>query len=145
MEQTRVDMIRRINYLTKEIDGVYHQAALKFNVSDTVSMVLYTIYDMGADCLLSDVYKNAGISRQTVNSAIRKLEADGILYLEPYSGRAKRIVLTEKGEDFVERTAARLFQAEMAAMDCWTEEEIRTYIRLIEKDLACMRREIDKL
>lgn len=145
MEQTRVDMIRRINYLTKEIDGLYHQAALKFKMSDAVSIVLYNIYDMGEDCLLSDIYKNTGISRQTINSAIRKLEADGILYLEPYSGRAKKIVLTEKGRDYVEHTAARIFGAEMAALDSWTEEEIRTYIALIEKDLTCMRREIDKL
>ena len=114
-------------------------------MSDSVSIVLYTIYDLGENCLLSDVYKNSGISRQTVNSAIRSLEAAQILYLEPYNGRSKRIVLTEQGEQYIQKTAARLFAAEMAAFDGWTEEEISTYIRLMEKDVACLRREIEAL
>lgn len=145
MEQSRQDLIHQINYLSKETDELYHRSSLKFNMSDTVSIVLYTIYDVGEDCLLSDVYKNSGISRQTVNSAIRKLEAEEMLYLEPYRGRSKKIVLTERGRDYMNRTAARLFAAEMAAFDTWTQEEIRTYTGLMEKHLACLRREIDKL
>ena len=120
-------------------------ASRKLKMSDSVSIVLYTIYDLGENCLLSDVYKNSGISRQTVNSAIRSLEAAQILYLEPYNGRSKRIVLTEQGEQYIQKTAARLFAAEMAAFDGWTEEEISTYIRLMEKDVACLRREIEAL
>lgn len=45
----------------------------------------------GNERLLSDIYKKSGISKQTVNSAIRSLEADGILYLEQYNGRAKKL------------------------------------------------------
>lgn len=145
MAQDRRALIRQINYLSKETDAIYHLASRKLKMSDSVSLVLYTIYDLGENCLLSDVYKNSGISRQTVNSAIRSLEAAQILYLEPYNGRSKRIVLTEQGEQYIQKTAARLFAAEMAAFDGWTEEEISTYIRLMEKDVACLRREIEAL
>ncbi len=31
-------------------------------------------YLNGEDCLLSDIYKQSGVSKQTVNSAIRSLE-----------------------------------------------------------------------
>ena len=145
MEKVRQNLIHKINYLNKENDALYHQASLKLKMSDSVSIVLYTIYDIGPGCLLSDVYKSSGTSRQTVNSAIRSLEAADILYLEPYRGRAKRIVLTEKGAQYIEKTAARLFAAEAAAFDSWTEEEISTHLRLIEKYTACFRREIEKL
>ena len=145
MENARQNLIHKINYLMQETDAIYHQAALKLKISDSVSNVLYAIYDIGPGCLLSDVYKSSGISRQTVNSAIRSLEAADILYLEPYRGRAKRIVLTEKGTQYIEETAAKLFAAETAAFDSWTEEEISTHLRLIEKYTACFRREIEKL
>lgn len=137
--------VRRLGYLSNEMEAVYHQSSLRLGITDSVSIVLYTIYDKGADCLLSDVYKGSGISRQTVNSAIRSLEADGILYLEPYQGRSKRIVLTEQGEALLQRTAARLFAAEVRAFDGWTEDEIRTHIDLLERYVNALRRQVEQL
>ena len=145
LDDHRLNYVRRLDYLTNEMNAIYHQSSLRLGISDSVSMVLYTIYDKGADCLLSDVYKNSGISKQTVNSAIRHLEADGVLYLEPYKGRSKRIVLTEKGEALLQNTAARLFEAELRAFDGWTEEELRTHIGLLEKYLTALRREVERL
>lgn len=137
--------IRRINYLTTEMQALYHQSSLRLGISDSVSIVLYTIYDEGGACLLSEVYKRSGISKQTVNSAIRGLEAEEILYLEQENGRSKRIVLTDKGKDFVQKTVARLYAAEVQAFDTWPEEEVNTYIRLMEKYADCLRRQIGKL
>lgn len=85
----RMDEIRRINYLSSEMQMLYHQASLKLGLSDSVSLVLYIIYDRGDGCLLSDVYKDAGISKQTVNSAMRRLEKEKVLSLAPDKGRAK--------------------------------------------------------
>ena len=82
MDQKHLNKIRKINYLISEMDALYHLASLKMGISDSVSIVLYTIYDSGNGCLLSDVYKKSGISKQTVNSAVRKLETEEILYLE---------------------------------------------------------------
>lgn len=144
-DSSHLDYVRRLDYLSNEMSAIYHQSSLRLGISDSVSMVLYTIYDKGEGCLLSDVYKNSGISRQTVNSAIRHLETDGVLYLEPYRGRAKRIVLTEQGEALLQRTAARLFEAELRAFDGWTEEELRTHIGLLEKYLTALRREVERL
>lgn len=142
MNQKRINEIHRINYLTLEMDALYHQASRKLGISDSVSIVLYTIYDTGENCLLSEIYKKSGISKQTVNSAIRGLEQDGILYLEQYTGRAKKILLTNKGKDYVNRTVAKLYQAEVQALDAWSTEEINTYIRLMEKYADCLREQI---
>lgn len=141
----RVDTVRRLSYLSNEMEAIYHQSSLRLGISDSVSIVLYTIYDKGEECLLSDVYKSSGISKQTVNSAIRNLEADGILYLEPYRGRSKRIVLTEKGNTFLQSTAARLFEAEVRAFDGWSDGEIQAHVDLLEKYLMALRREVEQL
>lgn len=145
MKKKYINEIHRINYLTTEMQSLYHQSSLKFGITDSVSIVLYSIYDLGNECLLSDVYKNSGISKQTINSAIRGLEADGVLYLEQYNGRSKKIILTAKGKEYVQKTAARLFQAEMDAFDSWTDDEISTYIHLMEKYADCFRQQIDNL
>lgn len=145
MNDNTFDQIHRINYLTSEMEALYHQASLKLGITDSVSIVLYTIYDAGETCLLSDVYKKSGISKQTINSAIRVLEADDILYLKKHSGRAKRIILTEKGKAYVDKTVARLYEAEVHAFDSWTSEEISTYIRLMEKYADSLRQQIKTL
>lgn len=106
---------------------------------------MYALHEAGNECLLSDIYKESGISKQTVNSAIRSLEADGILYLEQHIGRAKKVVLTEKGKEYAMQTAARLYQAEMNAFEGWTDDEVNTYIRLIEKYNESFRRQIEEL
>ena len=145
MKRNHIADIRRINYLTTEMDALYHLSSLKLGITDSVSFVLYSIYDAGNECLLSEIYKNSGISKQTVNSAIRGLEADGMLYLEQHNGRAKKVLLTDRGIEFARRTAARLMQAEMDAFSSWSEEEIDSYIRLLEKYLDCFRVQIEKL
>jgi len=103
MDKKICSRIHRINYLNAEIDALYHHASLKSGLSDSASMVLYTIYYNGENCLLSDIYKKSGISRQTVNSAIHNLEKKHIVYLEQHTDRAKKDVLTdtEKGIEVI--------------------------------------------
>lgn len=61
--------IRRINRLTNELESLYHQASLKLGVADSVSIVMYALHEAGNECLLSDIYKESGISKQTINSS----------------------------------------------------------------------------
>lgn len=145
MKINHINEIHRINYLSSELESLYHQSSLKLGITDSVSVVLYSIYDAGSECLLSDICKNSGISKQTINSAIRSLEADDILHLVQHTGRTKKVVLTEKGKDYVQQTAAKLYQAEQDAFDSWSEEEISTYIALMEKYNDCFRHQIEKL
>ncbi len=145
MKKKAFERLHRINYLASEMDALYHQASFKLGISDSAMRTLYTIYDNGDSCLLSDIYKQSGISKQTVNSAIRKLENGEILYLERDIGRGKRVYLTDKGKSYTKKTAARLFAAECEAFASWTEEEIDTYIRLMEKYVDSFQCEIEKL
>ena len=73
MEKAYTGEIRRINFLISEMDSLYHLADLRLGISDSVSRVLYALYDAGGQCPLADIYKNSGISKQTINSAVRGL------------------------------------------------------------------------
>ena len=77
--------------------------------------------------------------------AVRHLEADGILYLEQHTGRSKKIVLTDKGKKFVEETIGKLRMAEIQTFEAWSEEEIDTYTRLLEKYADYFQRQVEKM
>ena len=56
MKKNHIGEIKRINYLSNELEALYHQSSLKFGITDSVSIVLYTIYDSGNECLLTDIF-----------------------------------------------------------------------------------------
>lgn len=139
------EMIAQINCLTEEVDSLYHQAAVRLGVSDSVLFVLYMLYTNKGQCMLYDIYKVSGISKQTVNSAIRKLEQENFIVLEKYNGKSKLVHLTEDGKLYAGQTAARLFEAEQTAFSEWSEEELQLYLNLIRKHQATLKRQIDAL
>ncbi|MGN0669884.1 MAG: MarR family winged helix-turn-helix transcriptional regulator [Oscillospiraceae bacterium] len=145
MDSNRFEYIHKINNFITVLNALYHRASVKLGISDSVFVVLYEIFDEGDECLLTEIYKKSGISKQTVNSALRTLEKDGIVYLEKIDGRTKKVVLTEKGKVFVKNTVARIYQAEARAFDDWTDEEIKDYFARSEKYIRSFIEEIDKL
>lgn len=139
------EMLYRMNCLASDLDSLYHQAAQKIGVSDSVMFVLYSLYENQGVLLLNDIRKITGISKQTINSAIRKLENEEIIYLEQTGGRAKTVNLTEKGKEYTNHTIARLFTAECNVFNGWTTEEINQYVHLMEKFNNDFRQQIEKL
>lgn len=53
--------------------------------------------------------------------------------------------MTEAGKEYVGRTAGRLYQAECALFANWTDEEIDTHIRLMEKYNEAFRQTLEEL
>lgn len=127
--------LRRYNYLYNEIDAVYHELSLKLGLSDSSMLILYTICDYGDSCLLQDIYGNSGISKQTVNSALRKLEAEGIIYLEAAGPKNKKVCLTEQGRHLADRTAAKIIEIENHIFSSWEKEDVDKYLALTERYL----------
>lgn len=134
--------IHRLNYFTAELDGLYHQASLQIGLADSAMRILYAIYDNGDGCLLHTIYRQAGLRKQTVNSAMRKLEKEGILYLTHYKGKNKKVMLTERGKTYLQQTAAKIYEAETRAFADWTETEMEEYLRLTEKFTESFREQV---
>ena len=145
MKRNDADMMYRVNCLASDLDALYHQAALKLGLSDSVMFVLYLVYERDGKCPLNAICRETGISKQTINSAIRRLEKDEIIYLEQSGGRAKTVCLTDEGREYADRTVARLFRAERGAVDGWAEDEIERYLRLMEKYNEHVRGQIEKM
>ncbi|MDE7312124.1 MAG: MarR family transcriptional regulator [Eubacterium sp.] len=142
MAELMTTELKRLNYLISEIDAAYHEAALKIGLSDSSMTVLYAVCNSGGSCLLSEICKLSGTSKQTINSALRKLEAEGLIYLEAGEGKRKKVCLTEKGMDCSKNGVARLIALENDILASWTANEQEKYLELTQKYLACLKQKI---
>lgn len=145
MNKLLIKAIDKINYINAEIGALYHRASLKLGMTDSASIVLYAAYQGGGSCLLSDIYKMSGVSKQTVNTGLRALEKTGIIRVEPYRGKLKKVIITPAGMEYSKHTVEKIRRAEFNAFKEWSEQDIKTYIALSEKYAHCFLCEVEKL
>ncbi|MCI9336875.1 MAG: winged helix-turn-helix transcriptional regulator [Lachnospiraceae bacterium] len=131
--------MRRFNHLVSETDAVYHEAALRMGMSDSTMQILYILCDKGGHCPLREILALSGVSKQTINSALRKLEEEGTVYLEGMDGKKKRVCLTEKGRELAERTVVKLIEIENGILDSWPRAHVEQYLELTQKYLTALR------
>ena len=139
MEYYSSKELKRFNYLLGEIDAAYHEMSLKLGISDSAMKILYAICDSGESCLLQEIVRRCGLSKQTVNSSIRKLENEGIVYLENVSAKAKKVCLTDSGKNLANKTAFHVMALENSIFASWTPDEVQTYLNLTERFLNDVR------
>jgi DNA-binding MarR family transcriptional regulator len=145
MSELILKKLKRYNYLIGETEATYHEISLKLGLSDSAMKILYAICDNGKSCLLQEICRSSGMSKQTVNSAIRKLENEGIVYLENVGQKAKNVCLTESGKELVQKTALRVIEIENSIFESWREEDVEFYLRLTEQYLVDLKRKIEEL
>ncbi|MBQ7801825.1 MAG: winged helix-turn-helix transcriptional regulator [Oscillospiraceae bacterium] len=133
MDHQISEEFREYCFLHCEIPELYHEAAMRAGLSDSVMNILYTISVFGDDCTQSSISRLTGIPRQTINSAIRKLEREGILYLEEITRKTKIIRLTAQGQALTDEKVLPIIRAEQAVFEAWTPEERRTLLSLTRK------------
>ena len=107
-------------------------------------LVLYAVCGNGGSCPIDDICRLSGVRKQTVNSALRKLEAEGVVYLEAINGKRKRVCLTENGKTLTDRTVTRLITIENDIFDSWTQEEYETYLALMERYLSVFKKKLQE-
>ena len=137
--------VKRINYLHSEINNVFHEMSQQMGLSDSVSCILYTICNFGDSCLLTDIINMTGIPKQTVNSALRKMEGDGYLQLETTQTRRKKVVLTEAGKLLARKTAEQMIRMENEIYASWTEEERQLHLTLTQRYLDQLKEKAKEL
>lgn len=128
------------NFLISQIDVVYHEVALKLGITDSAMLILYALCSNNGECMLGDII--SGASKQTINSALRKLEVDKIIYLKTFSGRKKKVYLTEKGKVLVKDTVLRVIKVENDIFSSWSDEERGIYIGLTQRYLRDFKRKV---
>lgn len=139
------DALLRFNHLVGEINSAYHEAALHFGFSDSEFQIIYTLSCEGGRCLLGDICAYSGMSKQTVNSALRKLERDGILTLENYDGKKKTAVFTERGKALADSTSAKIIASENRIYDSWGRENTEFYLKMTKEYLEQFLQDIKEM
>lgn len=139
--------VKQFSYLTSEIDGLYHEAALKCGMSDSAMRILYAICLQGEACSLGDIIKLSGISKQTINSALRRLEGEGVLCLRPEKdgSRRKEAVLTKKGKQLAQNTVMKIFRIENEVFAEWNDKERELYFALTQRYYHSFKEKVGEL
>jgi len=138
--------IKKLNQLYKQQDELYHDFAVRFGVSDTALWILYSICSSEGPSTQYDLANAWFFPKQTVNSAIARLEKAGIISLVPLPGtrNRKNVVLTESGTAFCARTVIPLLDAEERALSRLNDAERQTFLGLMEKQFRCLKEEMTK-
>ena len=130
MEQDAKRMLLEYNRETKRLDDLYRCAAKQCGISECAFWILYTLRAEERQFTQAEICEFLIEPKQTVHSALKKLEAEG--YLARTSGadlRSKRVALTEKGEQFARAWIDRVPEAEAAALCAMPEAERAAFVR----------------
>lgn len=133
------------NQLLKACDTIYHDAAVRAGLSDCAFWILHALHDADHPLTQSEIGDNASMPRQTVNSALKKLEKDGYLTLAKIDGKmGKTIHLTKLGGEFVQRHIAPLAAAEERVCATFTQQEQEAFLSTFRTLVDRLRQEMEE-
>ena len=133
-ELTFSRFIREFNEADKEMNIIYHRLARHYRLSDSVFWVLYLLGEARGPMTQTKLCSALFLSKQTVNSALKKLESRGYLRMESMSGDRLLRLAVEPTLSMEERAFLRL-----------TPEERRTFLDLSHRYLNAIREEAEPL
>ena len=131
------------NAIYKETDALYSELARRSGLSDCAFWLLYSLRDTEGICRQKDICGQWTLSKQTVNSALTRLESQGLI-LEPEAGNAKskRILLTDKGDRFAEQHIDQVFELEQRVLHRMGEAAVEAMLDTNRCYLELFREEI---
>ena len=86
-----------------------------------------------------------GLSKQTLNSAVRKLEGEGLIESAAVGARKKELRRTESGRRLCGGTVERLIAAENDIFETWSPAEREQYLTLTQRYLDAIRAKVKDL
>lgn len=144
MEELLNSQLREFYRLYKEESDIYREIAQRLGSCNSAVTILYDLCSLGEGCTQKDICDSSFLSKQTVNSSIRKLESLGHIYLEKGKGRNMHIYLTDSGHALVEEKILPVMRMEARAFSSLGEDG-ETMVRLFRQYLASFRREVDAM
>ena len=136
--------LSEFNKLYQELDEIYHIYAKEHGLSDSVLWILYSLAESDVSLTQKDLCDLWHWTAQTVNSALKRLEGQGVIRLVPVSGshKSKNIVLTDKGNDYIKRLIVPIYEAESRAFQSMSPEERSMLLTLTSKYVDLLKEEI---
>ncbi len=135
MDKLNIDKkLLEYNSIIKENDKLYHEAAKTFGLSDCAFWILYVLRESDAELTQSEICCTIYQPKQTVNSALKKLETNGYIELKQINNhRNKQIHLTQKGIKLASITVDRVMHIEQKSFSELENEEKEIFLKLFKK------------
>lgn len=135
------------NQTYKEAEDIYHNYAKSFHLSDTVFWVLYSLWEKESAYTQTELCADWSYPPQTVNSALKHMEQEGIIELVLISGsrKNKQIFLTPKGEALADKVIAPLIQAEQDSFAAMNLRERSNMLFAMQKHIALLKKNIEHI
>ncbi len=141
-----IDDLSEYNEIIKENDELYRHLAKSFRMPECTFWILYSLRTAPAPLTQSELCRMLYEPKQTVNSALKKLEAEGCLFLAQGSDlRSKTISLTEKGEALAGETVDMVISAEKRALLSLEKSERSLFLQLFHKYTDTLKQQIKEL
>lgn len=128
------DNLAIFNTLWKEQNEIYRKASKRFGMSESVFWILYSLLEAGGTMGQREINAAICMPKQTTNTALKKLEIEGMITMtESSSRRCKDVSLTEKGQNAAELTAGRVITAEHTALGKLSEDEQKQFLETFRR------------
>ena len=144
MNQDTQRGIDAITQRIKEINSLYHTAAIKSGIPDGEVAIWSLLLGSEREYSQQDLSDILFLSKQTVNTIISKLVRKGFVVLEhcPGSRNRKVVRLTAAGSAFGLEHVMWIFAAEQRAMEDADLQELQVYLSMLDKFILKFRKEI---
>lgn len=135
---------QEFNQLAKKLDNVYYKLAKSSGLSDAAFWIIYTIRNEEETYKQKDICTLYSYSKQTINSALKKLEEHNIIKLVsvPDNKKDKKITLTEYGEKIAKELVEPVAKIEKISLSKLAEKN--KLIELLKKYVEEMERETEE-
>lgn len=142
MEKQRA-LLEKYNRIYRDQSELYHAVVLHYGLSDCAFWLLYTLWEMGVPLIQRELSTIVCQPKQTVHSALKKLEREGYVCMtEGRDRRSRYAALTERGEQLARTVIDPVLTAETDAFGCMTEEEQRLFLALLLRYNQALRRNL---
>lgn len=131
----------------RKINDEYTSLLESFGFAQGSMMIIWSLADMGRPCTQKEICSDWFTNKQTINSAAKKLIAEGYIDMapSPENFREKLLTFTEKGRFFAMRTVGKVIAAEREAFARLSEEEQAEAVRINSKYYDLLKEEIAKV
>ncbi len=134
------------NSIMKENDNIYRDLARKLGLSECGLWILYALRAEYVAPVPSEICAVLHQPKQTIHSALKKLETDGCIELtQGKDHRSKQILLTDAGLRLCRDTVDRVIAAERAALSALSAEERKVFLNVFSKFTGFFKEQADRI
>ena len=146
MKPSAVFVLTVFNQAHKKMNVLYHNYAKAIGLSDSAFWLLYSLYEHVDPCTQKDLCEAWFYAPQTINTALKFLEAQGLISLAfvPGSKKNKQIFFTKEGEELVQNKIAPLVRAEERSFERLNEDEQEKLLALTQKHIGLLEEELNR-